>query len=47
LVAVGRKPSLTGVNADVLGLKTERGAIVTDNIMATNLPHVYAIGDVI
>ncbi|KJS86606.1 MAG: hypothetical protein JM58_06535 [Peptococcaceae bacterium BICA1-8] len=46
LVAVGRKPSLTGVNPDVLGLHTERGAIVTDKTMATNLSHIYAIGDV-
>ncbi|MGI6225663.1 MAG: dihydrolipoyl dehydrogenase [Peptococcales bacterium] len=46
LVAVGRKPNLKGVNPELHGLCTERGAIVTDSTMATNLPHIYAIGDV-
>lgn len=47
LVSTGRKPNLQGINVEALGLKTERGAIVVNRQMQTNLPHVYAIGDVI
>jgi dihydrolipoamide dehydrogenase len=48
LVAVGRKPSLTGVDAKALGLAVgARGEIVVDDQMRTNLPHVYAIGDAV
>jgi dihydrolipoamide dehydrogenase len=48
LVAVGRKPSLTGIDAAALGLATgKRGEIIVDPQMRTNLPHVYAIGDVV
>ena len=48
LVSVGRKPSLTGVDAAALGLTTgERGEIVADDQLRTNLPNVFAIGDCI
>ena len=47
LISTGRKPNLQGINVEALGLKTERGAIVVNRQMQTNLPHVYAIGDVI
>jgi dihydrolipoamide dehydrogenase len=48
LVAVGRKPSLTGVDAAALGLGVgARGEIVVDDQMRTNLPHVFAIGDAV
>lgn len=46
LMAVGRKPSLTGIDTEALGIKTERGAIVTDQTLKTSVDHVYAIGDV-
>ncbi|MEN9508101.1 MAG: hypothetical protein RLZZ621_664 [Gemmatimonadota bacterium] len=47
LVSVGRKPSLSGVDASALGLTLgARGEIVVDDQQRTNLPHVYAIGDV-
>ncbi len=46
LLAVGRRPRLDGIDTEKLGLKTERGAIVVDSHMRTNLPGVYAIGDV-
>ncbi|HMC56917.1 MAG TPA: dihydrolipoyl dehydrogenase [Gemmatimonadaceae bacterium] len=46
LVSVGRKPSLTGIDAAKLGLTlTGRGEIAVDDRMRTNLPDVYAIGD--
>lgn len=46
LIATGRKPNLQGIDVESLGLKTERGAIAVNQHMQTNLPHVYAIGDV-
>lgn len=47
LVASGRKPNLQGINVEGLGLKTERSAIVVNNKMQTNIPGVYAVGDVV
>ena len=48
LVSVGRKPSLTGIDAQALGLALgKRGEIVVDDQMRTNLPDVYAIGDAV
>lgn len=48
LVSIGRTPSRTGIDAAALGLKLgPRGEVVVDDQMRTNLPHVYAIGDVI
>ncbi|MCA0375186.1 MAG: dihydrolipoyl dehydrogenase [Gemmatimonadetes bacterium] len=47
LVSVGRKPSLSGIDAAALGLAMgPRGEIVVDDQQRTNLPGVYAIGDV-
>lgn len=48
LVSVGRKPSLTGIDAAALGLTLgKRGEIAVDAEMRTNLPNVYAIGDAV
>ena len=48
LVAVGRRPSLQGIDAAALGLGLgARGEILVDDQMRTNLPHVYAIGDAV
>jgi dihydrolipoamide dehydrogenase len=48
LVAVGRKPVLSGIDAPGLGLTLgTRGEIAVDAQMRTNLPNVYAIGDVV
>ncbi|AFM42648.1 dihydrolipoamide dehydrogenase [Desulfosporosinus acidiphilus SJ4] len=47
LLSTGRKPNLQGIDTDKLGLELERGAIKVNAQMQTNLPHVYAIGDVI
>lgn len=46
LMAVGRVPDLTGIDTEALGIKTERGAIVTDKHLKTSVPGIYAIGDV-
>ncbi|HEY6218600.1 MAG TPA: dihydrolipoyl dehydrogenase [Gemmatimonadaceae bacterium] len=46
LVAVGRRPSLTGIDAAALGLALgRRGEILVDDQMRTNVPGVFAIGD--
>ena len=48
LVAVGRKANTAGLGAAEAGLKLdERGRIVIDGHFATNLPGVFAIGDVV
>ena len=48
LVSIGRKPVLTGIDAQALGLKLgKRGEIEVDAQLRTNLPNVYAIGDVV
>ena len=48
LVSIGRKPSLTGVDAAALGLTLgKRGEIVVGAQMRTNLPRVFAIGDAV
>ena len=46
LTAVGRRPRLSGIDADKLGLALNRGGIAVDAHMRTSLRHVYAIGDV-
>ncbi|HEY8176387.1 MAG TPA: dihydrolipoyl dehydrogenase [Gemmatimonadaceae bacterium] len=46
LVSVGRRASLTGIDAAKLGLTlSKRGEVVVDDQMRTNLPNVFAIGD--
>jgi dihydrolipoamide dehydrogenase len=48
LVATGRHPCTKGLNAEGVGLALdEHGFIVVDEVCRTNLPGVYAIGDVV
>ena len=48
LVAVGRCPSGKMVGADAAGVAVdERGFIAVDKQMRTNVPHIFAIGDVV
>ena len=48
LVAVGRKPNGKLVGADVAGVTVdERGFINVDKQMRTNVPHIFAIGDLV
>jgi dihydrolipoamide dehydrogenase len=45
--AIGFQPRTTGYGLEHTGVKlTERGAIAIDDHMRTNVPHIYAIGDV-
>ena len=46
LVAVGAQGNVEGIGLEELGVETERGFITIDDSMATNVPGVYAIGDV-
>ena len=47
LVSVGRRPALHGIDAQALGLTLQTsGAIAVDDQMRTNLPGLFAIGDV-
>ncbi|MGH9141551.1 MAG: dihydrolipoyl dehydrogenase, partial [Vicinamibacterales bacterium] len=47
LVATGRGPVTTGLNADGVGLQMEKGYIKVDNLFRTNVPGISAVGDVI
>src|SRR6476620_1686354 len=48
LLSIGRRPSLTGIDSAALGLNVgKRGEVIVDHTMRTNLPGVFAIGDVV
>lgn len=48
LVAVGRSPNGSKLAADKAGVMVdERGFIKVDNQMRTNIPHIFAIGDLV
>jgi dihydrolipoyl dehydrogenase len=47
LVATGRGPVTTGLNAEAVGLQMEKGYITVDTQYKTNVPGISAIGDVI
>ena len=46
LVAVGRRPNFEGIGLEEVGVKVERGFITVDRRLRTNVPGIYAIGDV-
>ncbi|OGV46986.1 MAG: dihydrolipoyl dehydrogenase [Lentisphaerae bacterium GWF2_44_16] len=47
LVSIGRKPLTEGLNLEAAGVKTnERGWIPVDSKCKTNVPSIYAIGDI-
>jgi dihydrolipoamide dehydrogenase len=47
IVSIGRVPNTIGLNAEAIGLQLdERGAIVVDGECKTNVPGVWAVGDV-
>jgi dihydrolipoamide dehydrogenase len=48
LVAVGRKPNGRSIGAEMAGLKVdERGFIAVDKQQRTQVPHIFAIGDIV
>jgi dihydrolipoamide dehydrogenase len=46
LVSVGREPVLKGFGLENIGVTTEKGRILIDDKCLTNIPNVYAAGDV-
>jgi dihydrolipoamide dehydrogenase len=48
IISIGRTANTTGLGADKIGLKLdERGMVVVDENCKTNLPNVWAVGDVV
>jgi len=48
IISIGRTPNTIGLNAEAIGLKLdERGFVAVDAECKTNLPHVWAVGDVV
>jgi dihydrolipoamide dehydrogenase len=46
LMAIGVQPNSENLGLETVGVQTDRGWITVDEMMRTNLPSVYAIGDV-
>ena len=46
LMAVGRRPNVDGLNLEAAGVEFSPRGIPVDDMMRTNVPHIYAIGDV-
>ena len=47
LVAVGRGPTTEGLGYEEAGITVERGLVPTDERLHTNVPNVYAVGDIV
>ncbi|MFT2816413.1 dihydrolipoyl dehydrogenase [Leifsonia sp. A12D58] len=47
LVAVGRGPATAGLGFEEVGVTVDRGFVITDERLATNIPGVYAVGDIV
>jgi dihydrolipoyl dehydrogenase len=47
LVAVGRGPNTANAGYEEAGVQMERGFVLTDDRLRTNLPDVYAVGDIV
>lgn len=46
LVSVGRRAIISGLGLETVGVATERGAVVVDEYMRTNVAGLYAVGDI-
>ncbi|HEY0656774.1 MAG TPA: dihydrolipoyl dehydrogenase [Chryseosolibacter sp.] len=47
LSAVGVTANLEGIGLEEVGVKTEKGKVIVDDFYKTNVPGVYAIGDIV
>lgn len=47
LVAVGRGPQTEGMGFEEVGVAMERGWVLTDERLRTNIPGVFAVGDIV
>ena len=46
LVSIGRRANTADIGLETVGIQTERGAVVTDEYCKTNIPGIWAAGDV-
>ncbi len=46
LVAVGRGPVTAGIGVEEAGVALDRGFVLVDEQLRTNVPHVWAVGDI-
>ena len=47
LVAVGRGPNASGMGFEEVGVAMDRGFVLTNDRLSTNVPGVYAVGDIV
>jgi dihydrolipoamide dehydrogenase len=47
LVAVGRGPSTANLGFEEVGVTIDRGFVITNERLATNIPNVFAVGDIV
>lgn len=48
MVSTGRRPHTDGLNLDKAGVKIdEKGRVIVNDALQTNVPHIYGIGDVV
>ena len=47
LVAIGRGPATSGLGYEEQGVSMDRGFVLTDERLRTNVPGVYAVGDIV
>ena len=46
LMAVGRRANLDSLNLADIGIQCSRRGVAVNEVMQTNIPHIYAIGDI-
>jgi len=45
LVSIGREACTLGCNFEGVGIEMSKGAVVVDDTLTTNIPHIHAVGD--
>ena len=45
LIAIGIRPNSEGIGLEDVGVETQRGWVPVNSVMQTNIPHIFAIGD--
>ncbi len=46
LIGVGRKPNVDGIGLETVGIQMNKRFVAVDEYLRTNIPHIYAIGDI-
>jgi dihydrolipoamide dehydrogenase len=44
-LCIGRKPNIAALNLESAGIDTEKGAVVVNEYLQTNIPNIYSAGD--